>query len=197
MKQQKSNENIRKLPQPLNMQKYKESDFKKPFILIKVRKDNKSKTVNINNNGEKGEKIKVNLNKNIQDIYKKKNMQLIQNGKYEIKKIIKKRIMPNNSEKSSLTNKNIKVEKFYPSIYIVKSNKNIQDMQTIKVKILKKNKSFNTKIFRIKPISAHKSEGTTISKEEINKRRMNSLIFTSVGNYQKKVLIDKIRVKKK
>ena len=128
-------------------------------------------------------------NKNI-----KKNITLIQNG---MKKIIKKTIMPHNSEKSSITNRSIKPEKFYPSIYIFKSNKNIQEMQTIKVKILKKNNSFNTKLFRLKPIIAHKSQGTSITKEEIGKRKMNSLIFTSVGNYQKKALINKIRFQKK
>ena len=198
MEHKKTIDNLRRIPLPFKMKKYKETDFHRHIILLKVRKDKKSKTIThiSNSNNEKNKEIQ----KHIEDI--NKNIKLRENKKYEVKKFntIKKKykeipIIPHNSEKPSITTEEITAGKLYPTIYTFKSNKNIHKTlkeQKLKFKSFKKNyKSFHRKLYRIKPIIAHESEAPTIAIEEINAGKMTSIIFTSVTNYQKQ-LDDKI-----
>ena len=198
MEHKKTMDNLRRIPLPFKMKKYKETDFHRHIILLKVRKDKKSKTIThiSNSNNEKNKEIQ----KHIEDI--NKNLKLRENKKYEVKKFntIKKKykeipIIPHNSEIPSITTEEITAGKLYPTIYTFKSNKNIHKTlkeQKLKFKSFKKNyKSFHRKLYRIKPIIAHESEAPTIAIEEINAGKMTSIIFTSVTNYQKQ-LDDKI-----
>ena len=198
MEHKKTMDNLRRIPLPFKMKKYKETDFHRHIILLKVRKDKKSKTIThiSNSNNEKNKEIQ----KHIEDI--NKNLKLRENKKYEVKKlnIIKKKykeipIIPHNSEKLSITTEEVNAGKLYPTIYTFKSNKIIHKTlieQKLKFKSFKKNyKSFHRKLYRIKPIIAHESEAPTIAIEEINAGKMTSIIFTSVTNYQKQ-LDDKI-----
>ena len=191
-------DNLRRIPLPFKMKKYKETDFHRHIILLKVRKDKKSKTItHISNSNNENKKE---IQKHIEDI--NKNIKLRENKKYEVKKlnIIKKKykeipIIPHNSEKPSITTEEVTAGKLYPTIYTFKSNKTIHKTlkeQKLKFKSFKKNyKSFHRKLYRIKPIIAHESEAPTIAIEEINAGKMTSIIFTSVTNYQKQ-LDDKI-----
>ena len=198
MEHKKTMDNLRRIPLPFKMKKYKETDFHRHIILLKVRKDKKSKTIThiSNSNNEKNKEIQ----KHIEDI--NKNLKLRENKKYEVKKlnIIKKKykeipIIPHNSEIPSITTEEITAGKLYPTIYTFKSNKIIHKTlieQKLKFKSFKKNyKSFHRKLYRIKPIIEHESEAPTIAIEEINAGKMTSIIFTSVTNYQKQ-LDDKI-----
>ena len=198
MEHKKTMDNLRRIPLPFKMKKYKETDFHRHIILLKVRKDKKSKTItHISNSNNENKKE---IQKHIEDI--NKNIKLRGNKKYEVKKfnIIKKKykeipIIPHNSEKPSITTEEVTAGKLYPTVYTFKSNKIIHKTlkeQKLKFKSFKKNyKSFHRKLYRIKPIIAHKSEAPTIAIEEINAGKMTSIIFTSVTNYQKQ-LDDKI-----
>ena len=189
MEHKKTMDNLRRIPLPFKMKKYKETDFYRHIILLKVRKDKKSKTIThiSNYNNEKNKEIQ----KHIEDI--NKNIKLREVKKFNtIKKKYKEiPIIPHNSEKPSITTEEVTAGKLYSTIYTFKSNKIIHKTlkeQKLKFKSFKKNyKSFHRKLYRIKPIIAHESEASTIAIEEINSGKMTSIIFTSVTNYQKQL----------
>ena len=72
MEHKKTMDNLRRIPLPFKMKKYKETDFHRHIILLKVRKDKKSKTItHISNSNNENKKEIQKLNIKIINIFMK------------------------------------------------------------------------------------------------------------------------------
>ena len=98
-------------------------------------------------------------------------------------------IISHKSEKPSISFEEINGIKM--NSIIVTSDKNYQKHDKLE------NKKIKSKKYKQIPIIEHKSEKPSISFEEINGRKMNSIIFTSFTNYQKPDKLESKNIKHK